>query len=110
MRRRAFFAACVTAPVLWAGGAPTPAAVSSLARCGPGHFIADRQGPPAVVQGYFLRRSYKPGQTARLVVVRAPPGATMQVFHADVNVPASQRPDAMTGAPVSGPVPVRPGT
>src|SRR5262249_52639057 len=34
-------------------------------------------------------------------------GTTVQVFHADVQVAASQRPDAITGIPVSDPVPAR---
>src|SRR5919204_621216 len=109
MKRRAFWAACLTAPVLCAGGGSTAQAVSLLARCGPGHFVADRQGPPAAVQAYFLKRSYAPGQAARLVVARAPQGTTMQVFHADVQH-SSRRTDAMTGVSVSGPVPVARGS
>ena len=62
-----------------------------------------------MVQAYFLKRSYAPGQTARLVVARAPQGTTMQVFHADVQH-SSRRTDAMTGVSVSGPVPVARGS
>src|SRR5919204_4898189 len=110
MKRRAVWAAGVTASALCAGGASVAVAVPTLAPCGPRHFVADRQGPPAVVQAYFLQRSYAPGETARLVVLRAPHGTTVQVFHADVKYAPPRRADAITGVPVSERVPVRRGT
>src|SRR5919204_3629112 len=110
MKRRAFWAACLTAFALCGGGASSAEAVSALSPCGPRHFVRDRQGPPARVQAYFLRRSYAPGETARLVVLRAPRGTTLQVFHADVKYAPPRRTDAITGVPVGGRVPVRRGT
>ena len=64
--------------------------------------MADRLGRPDPIQAYFERRSYAPAESARLRVVRAPQGTTVQIFHADVRREPTKRADAMAGMPVSG--------
>ena len=109
MKRRAFCAAGVLATTLCVGG-PVATANRGLAPCGPGRFVPDHQGAPARVQGYFLRRSYAAGETARLVVTRAPRGTTLQIFHADVRHAPPRRPDAMSGVAVDKRIAVHRGT
>jgi len=89
------------------GGNGTSRAGPGWAPCGPGHFGRDRRGAPDPIQAYFSRRSYAPGQLARLNVARAPVGTTLRIFHADVHRLPSKRPDVMTGVPLGAPLNVR---
>lgn len=81
------------------GGGNVTSSADDRAPCGPKHFVRD-PGPIDPIQAYFSRRSYAPGQLARLNVVSAPKGTTLRIFHADVRRPPSRRPDAMTGVPL----------
>jgi hypothetical protein len=68
--------------------------------------VADRGRPPDPIQAYFTRRSYAPGEFARLNVVRAPNGTTVRIFRAFAGRPPSRRANVMTGTSVGAPVAV----
>ena len=79
----------------------------ALAPCGPRHFVPDQRGPPDPIEAYFTRRSYAPGELARLHVVRAPVGTRLGIFRAFVRRRPSRHANAMTGVPVGRSLKVR---
>jgi N,N-dimethylformamidase beta subunit-like, C-terminal len=79
----------------------------TLAPCGPHHFVPDRGRPPNPIEAYFTRRSYAPGEFARLNVVRVRGATTLRTFRAFVGQPPPKRADVMTGVPVGAPVRVQ---
>lgn len=65
----------------------------------------DEQGAARAVEAYFPRESYAPGDAARLVIDGSTRRVTVQLFRAgSVPIRGRQR-DAMSGAPVTSPMP-----
>jgi len=89
------------------GGEATSGLGQAFAPCGPHHFVADRGRPPDAIEAYFTRRSYAPGEFARLNVIRARDRTTVRIFRAFAGRPPSRRPNVMTGMSVGVPLAVR---
>jgi hypothetical protein len=67
--------------------------------------LSAQEADGKAVEAYFMRESYQPGDTARLVVNGAKEGLTVQVFRTgSVPIRGRQR-DTMRGAPVTGRLP-----
>lgn len=89
------------------GGEATSGLGQAFAPCGPHHFVADRGRPPDAIEAYFTRRSYAPGEFARLNVIRARDRTTVRIFRAFAGRPPSRRANVMTGMSVGVPLAVR---